>query len=552
MGMSVYKFRRKIQTRKFYEAIGGILETPPIRLQDAPWTIVSMVAKGDVPMYLLSIKSLYRALGRGKVVAIIDRDTPAGLRDTLRRHVEGIDFVILEDIPTGECQRGGTWERILHIVDRTESEYTIQIDSDVLTVDDHLDEVVHCCTNNIPFTMADGFFLQPMLDAARVADATPSDYIGIVTEQAFARYPGAEHLRYVRGSSGFAGFCRGGVTRADLTVFHKELEAIVGAKRFREWGTEQCASNFAVANSPNAVVLPYPDYASFGRPVPLEQVKLFHFIGAWRFQDGYFAARGREVIEKLARPKAPRSKVPRAASEAAAGASPVSRLRRFLQALAPSSIPAYLGWQVGGRKTDLRIALRSNVQLELRAGKLGADDADTAYEVFVEQCLLSRVWIPRARIERIVDVGAGVGFSCLFWANHFFSQTRIIAFEPDPKLAGRCRSHIAMNNLDGRIRLVDSALFDALKEFEGHRIDIMKIDVTRDEDNLLEDERFRALDISAIVMIWHETEGSQEKLRRAQDRLVESGFRLQPIRPSGTAKIQWAFRSTFPRMGRQG
>ena len=60
------------------------------------------------------------------------------------------------------------------------------------------------------------------------------------------------------------------------------------------------------------------------------------------------------------------------------------------------------------------------------------------------------------------------------------------------------------------------------------------------------------LDISAIVMIWHETDGSQAKLRRAQDRLVESGFRLQPIRPSGTAKILWAFRSTFPRMSRQG
>jgi hypothetical protein len=305
--MSVYKYRRKIQTRKFNEAIGGIMETSPIRLQDAPWTIVSMVAKRDAPMYLLSIKSLYRALGRGKVVAIIDRDTPAEMRDTLRRHVEGIEFVILEDIPTGECQRGGTWERILHIVDRTESEYTIQIDSDVLTVDDHLDEVVHCCTNNIPFTMADGFFLQPMLDAARVADATPSDYIGIVTEQAFARYPGAERLRYVRGSSGFAGFCRGGVTRADLTVFHKELEAIVGAKRFREWGTEQCASNFAVANSPNAVVLPYPDYASFAAGSPGAGVKLFH-IGAWRC-GWLYCARGRD--RKACPAQGPRRKFPR-------------------------------------------------------------------------------------------------------------------------------------------------------------------------------------------------------------------------------------------------
>ena len=49
-------------------------------------------------------------------------------------------------------------------------------------------------------------------------------------------------------------------------VFHQVMEGW-SAKRWREWGSEQCGSNFAIANSPDPVVLPYPEYASFERRV---------------------------------------------------------------------------------------------------------------------------------------------------------------------------------------------------------------------------------------------------------------------------------------------
>jgi hypothetical protein len=65
-----------------------------------------MVENADVPMYLLSLKSFYPKLGTGKVAAIIDRDIPQSLRDTLTQHVPGLEIVILDDIVTGECQRG--------------------------------------------------------------------------------------------------------------------------------------------------------------------------------------------------------------------------------------------------------------------------------------------------------------------------------------------------------------------------------------------------------------------------------------------------------------
>ena len=95
-----YKFKKERAARAFDSQIGGILDTPPIHVRSGPCCIVSMVAKSDVLMYLLAIKSFYRKLGGGKIAAIIDRDTPGEVRRILAQHVNGIEFVILEDIPT--------------------------------------------------------------------------------------------------------------------------------------------------------------------------------------------------------------------------------------------------------------------------------------------------------------------------------------------------------------------------------------------------------------------------------------------------------------------
>lgn len=121
----LHRARHHFQRRRLNRAIIAVFDTPPIEVKDAPWCIVSMVANGDISMYLLALKSFYPKIGRGKVAAIIDRDMPAMLRETLARHVVGLEFVILEDIPTGPCQRGGTWERLLYVLDRSEREYTI-------------------------------------------------------------------------------------------------------------------------------------------------------------------------------------------------------------------------------------------------------------------------------------------------------------------------------------------------------------------------------------------------------------------------------------------
>jgi hypothetical protein len=275
-------------------------------VKDAPWSIISMVSNPDVQMYILALKSFYSRIQRGRVIAIIDRDMPADSKDVLTRHFPGITFEVLEDINTGRCQRGGTWERILYVLDRSQHEYAIQLDCDTLTVGD-VDEVVRCVTNNIPFTLGNaGLPIWSLPETAINARSLlrTKNYIGIVAESRFDDYPDAASLRYVRGSSGFAGFSKAGFSRAQIEAFHENMERLIG-ERWKEWGTEQNASNFAVANSPGAVVLPYPKYTNFVPDGPWATSSFFHFFGTFRYSGDYFATRGREVLGALSRP--PRS-----------------------------------------------------------------------------------------------------------------------------------------------------------------------------------------------------------------------------------------------------
>lgn len=291
---------RALARSRFNAFTHAILDTAPMPVVDAPLTIVSMISKRDVQMYLIAMKSFYARLRRGKIIAIVDRDMPSAERRTLERHLPGIRFTILEDIDTGECQRGGTWERLLYVLDRAEEDYTIQLDADTLTFGADIDEVVDCVDRNIAFTMP-GMLrtMRTMREAAADARAVESRYIGILAEREFDRYPDAERLRYVRGSSGFAGFARGAFPRSRIVEFHRIMEEFLG-EAWRTWGTEQCASNFAVANSPGGVVLPFPKYASFNPYVPRGKSAFLHFIGTYRYLDDYFARCAEEEIVRLA------------------------------------------------------------------------------------------------------------------------------------------------------------------------------------------------------------------------------------------------------------
>ena len=144
-----YKWRTQRAKARFYRLTAGIMTTPPMPVVEAPWTIISMVSKSDPQMYILAMKSFYRHMKRGKIIAIVDRDMPDEKRNILSHHLPGIKLVYLEDIETGPCQRGGTWERILYVLDHTRDEYAIQIDADTLTFGpEDIQEVKSCVENN--------------------------------------------------------------------------------------------------------------------------------------------------------------------------------------------------------------------------------------------------------------------------------------------------------------------------------------------------------------------------------------------------------------------
>ena len=574
----LYRVRREIDLRRFSRKIAGILETKPLCVANAPLAVVSMVANRDVPMYVAAIKSFYPKLGGGKIVAIVDRDMPSALRDTLRHHIDGIELAILEDIPAGTCQRGGTWERLLFCLDRSECEYTIQLDADTLCVSEEVNEVVACVRANRAFTMADGFTRQPLLEAAAMAEATPSDYIGIVAERAFARYPGHEQLYYIRGSSGFAGFAKGGFTRTQMDSFHQEMEKLVGEKRWREWGSEQCGSNWAVANSPDPIVLPYPEYGSFNGRVLRHRAKLFHFIGRYRFQEDYFARRTQELIAALT-PGAPPMAPPGDDTGAAqrAGSLPLA----FTRSLTLPSLVPFLAWKLGGFGTDVQVQLRGErvfrddrppgPKLVLRR-RASNGDYGVAYEIFVDRLLFPPVWIPPERVKLIVDLGANVGMSCLWWLSNYW-RARVLAFEPHPEHARQAQSNIVRNGFAGRFELHEAAVggsvrravlsnagsssslnepgrdgfevevVDLFTVLRSQHVDILKIDIEGSEEALLGDPRFRGLSVGALVMEWHARSNDRESGREwSIRRLQELGYRTYVTQDLDRHGIIWGYR----------
>jgi len=481
-------------------------------------------------------------------------------------------------VPTGDCQQGGTWERLLYCLDRSVREYTIQMDADVLAVGPDLKQVAACVAANRSFAVTDGFGRQTLGEAAAMAEATPSNYIGIVAERAFARFPGKQVLHYVRASSGFAGFAKGGFERDRIESFHQTMAGLVGEARWREWGSEQCASNFAVANGLDPVVLPYPEYASFGPRVLPERAKLLHFIGRHRFLDGYYADRIQKVI-RLASASNTVSPTYRTTTAKSLESRPLA----FARSLVPSSFAPYLGWRLRGRRerTQLQMRPRSEFrsspgpgpQFEMRPRSASNNDYGVAYEIFVHNILFPPVWIPPERVQLIVDVGANVGMSCLWWLSNYW-RARVIAFEPHPDHVSQARANIALNGWQDRVELhqagagasagramlsdagtssslvgpikrgIEVEIVDFFEMIGGQHIDILKMDIEGAEVELLQDERFGQLSIGALVMEWHRPD---EQGRGGRDwcvaRVEEANFRTYVTHEtSSVTGMLWAYR----------
>jgi len=283
----------------------GILSTPPISLQGDSPLFLSMVRHTDVTAYLLAIKSLCVGVGHGRAAIINDGSLTSSDLASLRHHIPGLEVFDITAIETATCPRGGTWERLVKITELSSECYVIQADADTL-VTAPIPEVIECWRGNRSFLLGtdSGRTISSAIGAARMVQGWIEKYgwtelsVGVEAEASLDRLPNAAERSYVHASSGFAGFARGAFRMADLEWFSAQMAEMLGARRWNEWGSEQIASNYILANAPGASVLPFPRYACFEPHLKLGDHALLHFIGTYRYNDGVYRRWAADFISR--------------------------------------------------------------------------------------------------------------------------------------------------------------------------------------------------------------------------------------------------------------
>jgi hypothetical protein len=295
----LYRFRQNLSRWRFERACRGIFSTTPLQVQPAPLTIVTMLAHTDVLMYLIAIKSLYRRLKEGRVLVLDDGSLLEQDYATLRQQIQGLEIRALNSQQMGQCPRGGCWERLVWIMELSKSSYVVQMDSDTITTG-AINEVMDCYRANQSFTLGTkrGRRFVLLKEAHELIQEVVSEHIQIVSERTLHLLNDSDQKRYVRGGAAFAGFARGAFCREDLEAFAVNMGRLIG-RRWQQWGSEQVASNFMIANAPSARVLPFPKYASFEASQDTRESEFLHFIGCNRFDKGVYISEAQRAIRKF-------------------------------------------------------------------------------------------------------------------------------------------------------------------------------------------------------------------------------------------------------------
>jgi FkbM family methyltransferase len=234
----------------------------------------------------------------------------------------------------------------------------------------------------------------------------------------------------------------------------------------------------------------------------------------------------------------------------------------FRDLLTPGSRLRYTAWRLLGGRTPITLSLQSGLQLRIRG--LRSTDYGVAWDIYWRRCYQSPEPLPSS--ATIVDLGANVGYSCLWWCQEY-PDANVTAFEPHPEHLKSIAGHLSANGLDGRVQVVPAAAGTAdgfayltnagssssvTSEQNAFRvrvadlfgcslgpIDILKIDIEGGEYALLGDERFPSLNVRSLVVEWHGSPGREW----CRERLEQMGYRTR----TGTedlpaAGLLWAYR----------
>jgi len=300
------KIQERINKNLFSNAARKIRSTPPLSVnKQGDVIIVSQVYHDAVDMTLLALKSFMKNLGRGSIELIDDGSLTNDDKLVLQMHLPNVKIIHINTIETGDCPQGGTWERLIWILNRSKNAYVIQVDTDTLTVG-ALPEIDACIRGNTAFTIGGPMWLVSVDTEYMnyITNSWSSTHIQTKAESHLADCKNTIIKNYFRGCSAFTGFPKGGVSFEVLEKFSIEMESYVGKERWREWGTEQFSSNVMISLSNKPQILPWPKYQNFGQPFcDLKNtqgvVSVFHFIGTFRYKNRIYERLARNFIQKL-------------------------------------------------------------------------------------------------------------------------------------------------------------------------------------------------------------------------------------------------------------
>lgn len=294
------KIKKKFYRKTFDSSCRSVLDTAPVELDEGSGVaVLSQTYHPDLFMYLVAAKTFAKHIRPALFVVVDDGLLPED-RALIRQHLRNVEFVDRRVVPNKVCPAGGTWERLLSVADFCERYYVIQLDSDTVTLRNPA-EVAERIRNAEAFTLPTrmGNAFVPVEEASAQARQSDSGHVQIEAEIRLGEIPDLRGTRYIRGCSGFAGFPKGSIRRADMEKFSSLMEQALGRERWSQWGTEQFASNYMVANAPRQATLTFEQYPYWKPGTDLAPAALVHFIGDDRFTSGTYARTAMRAVSGL-------------------------------------------------------------------------------------------------------------------------------------------------------------------------------------------------------------------------------------------------------------
>lgn len=236
----------------------------------------------------------------------------------------------------------------------------------------------------------------------------------------------------------------------------------------------------------------------------------------------------------------------------------------FRDTLTLASQAAFYAWRLAGNRYEASVKMKDGFTVVLRPNPF--QDMAIATEVFATEVFATEVYkVPEHirtetasadSVNLVVDLGANVGYSCIYWLANFPSA-KVVAFEPHPAHVKQIKKHLEANHAENRVRLIPKAagiqdgelyltdqeflselaqtpsansivveVVDCFMEIGSERIDLLKMDIEGSEYTLLSDERFGQLNVRICVLEWHNTEKYRDGRLWCQERLSQLGYQV--------------------------